>query len=470
MPNTDRIREKLHDVPHKPGVYIMRDRFGKVIYVGKARDLRRRVGQYFQPSRRRGWDIKFNALVDAIHDFDVYTVKSEPEALLLEGRLIKDYKPRYNISFRDDKRFLLIKVNLNDKIPRFALTRIRQDDGARYFGPFPSSVAVRRTMTILRSEFKVRSCRALVPGESDYKHCLYAHLEHCTAPCVGKVTRDEYLRQITDACEFLSGKCSEMENEFEEEMKKAAEELKFEKAARLRDALDALRHTTRRTQRYFRIPGDLPVSLEPERGLTELAEALGLASVPRKIEGFDISNISGTFVVASMVSFKDGIPDKSNYRRYNIKSVVGQNDFECMAEVVRRRYTRVLAEMDAAGCDNPPAGLRSGQVHDKADNGARSSRLPDLILIDGGIPQLNAAYLELEKLGISHIPVISIAKKLEEVFMPGCEQPLRLPRDNKALLLLQHVRDESHRFAHAYNAKLRMKKISESILDEFPGI
>src|SRR6266481_8684798 len=174
----------------------MKDRFGTVIYVGDARDLPKRVSQYFHPSRRMGWDLKFNALVEAIHDFDVHVVRSEPEALLLEGKLIKEFHPRYNVSFRDDKRFLLLKVNLNDPVPRFTLTRLKTDDGARYFGPFASSGALRRTLNLVRHRFNLRGCRPLTPNETDYKHCLYAHLKVCTAPCIGNVTREQYLMQV----------------------------------------------------------------------------------------------------------------------------------------------------------------------------------------------------------------------------------------------------------------------------------
>src|SRR5437879_80242 len=193
MPVTEHIRNKLSQLPHKPGVYLMKDRFGTVIYVGKARDLRKRVSQYFHPSRRQGWDLKLNALVDAIHDLDVHVVRSEPEPHLLERKLIKEFHPRFNIDFRDDKRFLLLKVNLNDPIPRFTLTRLRKDDGARYFGPFAHSGALRRTLTMARKKFNLRGCRPLTPNESDYKHCLYANLKICTPPCIGNVTRDQYL-------------------------------------------------------------------------------------------------------------------------------------------------------------------------------------------------------------------------------------------------------------------------------------
>src|SRR5690242_14880252 len=237
MSVTEHIRNKLSQVPHRPGVYLMKDRFGTVIYVGKARDLRRRVSQYFQPSRRLGWDPKFKALVEAIHDLDVHQVRSEPEALLLESKLIKEFHPRYNVSFRDDKRFLMLKVNLNDPIPRFTLTRFKQDDGARYFGPFPDSGALRSTLALARKQFNLRGCRPLTPNERDYKHCLYAHLKYCTAPCIGNVTREQYLQQVEAACDFIGGQCEEMQERLELEMKKAAANQDYEKAAQFRDLI-----------------------------------------------------------------------------------------------------------------------------------------------------------------------------------------------------------------------------------------
>src|SRR5438132_1895215 len=254
MPITDQIRSKLSQLPHKPGVYLMKDRFGTVIYVGKARDLRKRVSQYFHPSRRLGWDLKFNALVEAIHDFDVHVVKSEPEALLLESKLIKEFQPRYNVSFRDDKRFLLVKVNLNDRIPRFTLTRLRQEDGAVYFGPFAHSAALRSTLSMVRKKFNLRGCRPLTPNEQDYKHCLYANLKFCTAPCIGNVTREDYKQQVLAAVEFLSGQTAELQQQLEEEMRKAAAAQDFERAAQLRDALQDLRRTMQKTTRFQRTP------------------------------------------------------------------------------------------------------------------------------------------------------------------------------------------------------------------------
>jgi excinuclease ABC subunit C len=461
MALNDTIRSKLRELPHKPGIYLMKDRFGTVIYVGKARDLKRRVSQYFQPSRRLGWDLKFKALVDAIHDLDVHTVRSEPEALLLEGKLIKEFHPRYNVALRDDKRFLMLKVNLNDPIPRFQLTRFKQEDGARYFGPFVHSTALRNTLQLIRKQFHLRGCRPLTPDEKDYKHCLYGNLKFCTAPCIGNVTREQYLQQVLAGCDFLSGQCEEMHEQLEAEMKKAALAQDYEKAAIYRDAISDLKDSTRKTAKFERIPYTLPLAIDPERDLTELGKALGLPGPPIRIEGFDISNISGTFAVSSLVSFKNGRPDRSNYRKFKIKSVTGQNDFACMAETIRRRYTRLLRE----------AKEKKGKVEEPSSPQMSAySNMPDLILIDGGKGQLNAACEELEKLGLSHLHAIGLAKEFEEIYQPGRSEPLRLSHDSGALKLLQRVRDESHRLANTYNAELRLKKISESILDEFPGI
>jgi excinuclease ABC subunit C len=463
VPATEVIRKKLGTVPHKPGVYLHKDRFGTVIYVGKALDLRKRVSQYFQSSRRMGWDLKFNALVEAICDFDVHVVRSEPEALLLESKLIKEFKPRFNISLRDDKRYLMLKVNLNDPIPNFTFTRLKKDDGARYFGPFVNSVGLRNTVALARKQFNLRGCRVFTPGAADYKHCLYAHLKHCTAPCVGNVTRGQYLEQVKAACDFLEGQCREMQGQLEAEMKKAAAAREFEKAADLRDLIRDLNDTWKKTEKFARVPYNLPLAINPASDLVELAKVLDLPKPPMRIEGFDISNISGTFAVASLVSFKNGRPDRANYRRFKIKTIEGQDDFASMAEVVRRRYSRLLRESCSRVRENAdPSALSQARLRDLP--------FPDLILIDGGKGQLGMACAELKKLGLEKIPVIGLAKEFEEIYQPGESKPLRLGLAHPAVKLLQRIRDECHRVANSYNAQLRLKKISESVLDEFPGI
>jgi excinuclease ABC subunit C len=274
-----------------------------------------------------------------------------------------------------------------------------------------------------------------------------------------------------------------MQREIEAEMRKAATELNFEKAAQMRDLLADLKRTTLKTEKFERLPYKLPLAIDPDRDLAELGRLLGLPMPPVRIEGFDISNISGTFAVASMVSFKNGRPDRANYRRFKMKTVVGQDDFACMAETIRRRYTRVLKEAipaspapadgsavaSTAEPSTPPTRAETGAEADRPDRG-ESAALPDLILIDGGKGQLNAACAELAKLRLGHLAVIGLAKEFEEIYRPGEREPLRLDHQTGALKLLQRVRDESHRFANTYNAQLRLKRISESILDEFPGI
>lgn len=507
MATTEQVRKKLADLPHRPGVYLMKDRFGTVIYIGKARDLRKRVMTYFQPSRRMGWDLKFRALTDAIHDLDVHVVRSEPESLLLESKLIKELQPKFNIDLRDDKRFLMLKVNLRDPIPRFSFTRLRTDDGSRYFGPFPNSGALRNTLALMRRQFNLRGCRPLTPGPQDYKHCLYGNLKWCTAPCIGNVTHEQYLEQVQAACDFLDGQCGELAGQLETEMRKAAAAQEYEKAAELRDAIDALKQTTARTTRFERTPWNLPVAVMPERDNLELGKVLGLPAAPVRIEGFDISNISGTLKVASVVAFRNGRPDRANYRRLRIKGVEGQDDFACIAEAVRRRYSRLLRESAERGTGNaeqsehatpnaeddteaktaiveelremmarPYAALEQLKAQEAAPASSRfpaqgsALALPDLIVIDGGKGQLNAACEELKKLGLERIPIIGLAKEFEEIYRPGGAIPVRLNHDTNALKLLQRIRDESHRVANSYNAQLRIKKISESLLDEFPGI
>ena len=237
------LRARLRDVPHQPGVYVMRDRLNRVIYVGKARDLRKRLSNYFTPARSRLADRKTRALIEAIWDFDIHLVRNEPESLLLEGKLIKEFRPRYNVSFRDDKRFLLVRVHPNDPFPKFSLTRLKKDDGARYFGPFAHSGALRTTINWLNKRFGLRVCRPLRPGETDYKHCSNDIIKKCTAPCIGRITREAYMERIEQASAFLSGKSKDLLPELEDEMRLLAAKQEFERAAELRDMLADLKKT-----------------------------------------------------------------------------------------------------------------------------------------------------------------------------------------------------------------------------------
>ena len=463
--------KKLREVPHKPGVYLMRDRLKRIIYVGKARDLRKRLGQYFMPSRRMTADLKTRALLDSTWDFDVHVVRNEPEALLLEGKLIKEFRPKYNVSFRDDKRFLLVKVNLSDAIPRFQFARLKMEDGYRYFGPFAHAGALRTTLKWMKKRFGIRSCRVLEPGESDYKRCMDHIIKNCSAPCIRRVTLEDYKARVLEACEFLEGQSQEMLKQIEEQMKKAAGNLEFEKAAEMRNMLDDLRRTTKPARRFTR--GSFPTSIDPKADLQALADALLLSSAPTVMECFDISNISTTHIVASMVSFRNGVPDKSNYRRYRIRTVEGQDDFASMAEVVRRRYSRVLLESrnaapELAEFSQEPVEEAIARIQQTAPE--RLVRLPDLIIVDGGKGQLSSACKELQRLGLQNVPIIGLAKEFEEIYRPGRALPLQLPDDSGALQILQRIRDEAHRFANGYHQLLMKKRIAESILDDCPGV
>lgn len=479
------LLKKLREVPHKPGVYLHKDRLGAIIYVGKARDLRKRLAHYLTPSRQRLAEHKTRALIASIWDFEYHVVRNETEAILLEGKLIKEYRPKYNVVFRDDKRFLLVKIHPEERWPRFQLTRIRKDDGARYFGPFAHSGALRRTIAWINREFGLRSCRPLVPDEQDYRHCHNDIIRNCTAPCIGRISREAYLERVEKACDFLKGESKELLVSIEAEMRDAAAALDFERAAELRDMIENLKETLRPTRQFRRrgVPGQ---GIDPQADLVELAEILGLDRPPEVMECFDISNISSNHIVASMVRFRNGLPDNANYRRYRIRTVQGQDDFASMAEVVRRRYSRILlearqrigAEEADANQENPLEAMRRLEADEaRAEPSAGEPpvrrpfvRLPDLVVIDGGKGQLGMAVKELQRLGLHELPVIGLAKQREEIFRPGESEPLVIPHDRGALKLLQRIRDEAHRFANGYHQLLMKRRVEESILDDCPGI
>jgi excinuclease ABC subunit C len=481
------LQKKVHEVPHKPGVYLMRDRFNRVIYVGKARDLRKRVSSYFLPSKLAQADLKTRAMLEATWDFETHTVRSEAESVLLEGKLIKEYRPRYNVSFRDDKRFLVVRVDLSEEWPRFRLARFKKDDGSRYFGPYAHAGALRQTLNFMRKKFGVLTFGRGAPTDRELKSSTYQ-----VPVRLSETSAEQYRERVAQACEFLEGKSREMIAALEDQMHKAAEKMDFEKAAELRNMIADLRSTTRPIRRFTR--GSLPSAIDPMADVQALADALHLLRAPRVMECFDISNISTTHVVASMVCFRDGVPDKDNYRRYRVRTVEGQDDFASMAEVVRRRYSRILLEaretnseaaefsqenaFDAtrrlereANQQSPtPTPDREHTKNFGAGNRQSYVRLPDLIIVDGGKGQLSAARRELQRLGLHDLPIIGLAKEREEIYRPGRALPLRLPIDSPALRLLQRIRDEAHRFANAYHQLLMKKRIEESILDDCPGV
>lgn len=437
----ERVRDKLKALPDKPGCYLMRDRNGRIIYVGKAISLRKRVQSYFRDATLRSASPKLRGLVRSVHDIDIIVVHNEAAALLTEGELIKTYRPRYNVAFKDDKRFLLLRADPRAVFPRFDLVRIRREDGALYFGPYASSNAARSTLDFVEKHFGIRKCAPALPDATTYKHCINDIVRFCSAPCVGRIRAEDYRKRFDEACEFLRGRRPELIAELRRRMQEAAAALDFECAAGLRDTLAMLDRAIRQHARVAPTPRMQQEAAH--EGLESLRQLLGLPAAPHVIEAFDISNISGTFAVASMVCAVDGIPTPRRYRRFRIRTVSGSNDPAMMAEVIQRRI-RGLQETRAP--------------------------FPDLILVDGGITQLKAARASLAERGASTIPSAGLAKRYEEIVTGEREPPLRLPLDSPALNVLRCLRDEAHRFAITYHRELRNRRLRESALDGIPGI
>ncbi|HEY1849099.1 MAG TPA: helix-hairpin-helix domain-containing protein, partial [Opitutaceae bacterium] len=403
--------------------------------------LKRRVSSYFQPSRAFTMHPKIRALVDLIADFDAIEVKSEPEAILLEGKLIKQWKPRYNTDFTDDKRFLLVRVDLREELPRFRFARFRKDDQSRYFGPFAHSGPLRKALAQMRRQFGILLGDASPARQPDGSWQLYDDVRAEIYGFPNTVTTQEYRARVDDACGFLEGKSREWLASLRAEMSAAAGRNEFEKAAGLRDVVLALEQTIRRTRTFARTDPTLIRAGDAEAAA--LQAALALPGPPRVIECFDISHISGTFVVASMVRFSDGRPDRDSYRKFRIRGFMGNDDFRAMEEVVGRRYRRLHEE---------------------------GKPFPGLVVIDGGAGQVSAALKAFAALGIDPPPLVGLAKKEETIVFPDGRAPLEIPRDHPGLRLLQRLRDEAHRFANTYNADLRSKRIRESLLDDFQGL
>lgn len=431
-------KAKARRAPHTPGVYLMKDPAGLVVYVGKAKDLKKRLASYFIPRQRM--TPKVAAMMDTVADLEWHEVRSETEALLLEGKLIKRWRPRWNILFRDDKQFPQIRVDLADPIPRFRIVRARNSDSARYFGPFPHQQAVRRTINEMRKKFGILLVDANPAPLPDGRWRLYGDVRSQIQKFPNEVTAEEYGQRVTAACAFLEGKAGEWAEQTEADMRAAAAARDYEKAAELRDLLDALRRTTEKSRRFLR---ENPLPRRDESGaLDALATALGLARPPATAECFDISHISGTLAVASMVRFVDGQADKTGYRRFKIKLFEGNDDFRSMEEVVGRRYSRLAEEGRA---------------------------FPELVIIDGGLGQVGAALSAFRKAGLTPPPLIGLAKREETIVFPEGRE-LKLPRHDVGLALLMRIRDEAHRFANDFNADLRSRKLKESLLDEMPGL
>jgi len=565
----------LDSLPTKPGCYLMKDKDGKVIYVGKAVNLRSRVRSYFHKSAQHGYRI--SELVSRIADIEWIVVDSEIEALILEMNLIKKHRPYYNVRLKDDKRYPYIKVHWADPFPKVTVTRRMSKDGSRYFGPYTSVWAVHKTLDLLRRIFPYLTCDRTITGQ-DERACLYHDIKLCNAPCIGAVDQATYRQMIDDLCHFLNGRTDPIVSRLQEEMQEASEALRYERAAALRDQLQAIEAVVARQKvisakyldsdvialaradseacvqvffirggkligrEYFLMDGaegtpDADVIAEflkqfynqaasvpqqvllphefteaqiieqwlrqkrggkkveiliPRRGqkkdlvkmaaenaaetlsslqarweadrhrqsqaLTELQEALGMETPPNRIECYDISNTQGTAAVGSMVVFRHGTPHKSHYRRFNIRTVAGPDDYASMEEVLARRFSRwqvVQEQRELPGKKPDPA----------------FALLPDLLVVDGGKGQLSRAAAVLEQAGLlGKVTLAALAKQYEEIFLHGREQGILLPRNSQALFLLQRLRDEAHRFAITAHRKRRVKAGLASQLDAIPGV
>ena len=429
---------RVRQFPQTPGVYLMKDAAGRVIYVGKAKNLRSRAGSYFLKAaadERRTSD-----LVREIADIDFLEAESEVDALLVEARLIKDIQPKFNSDLKDGKTFPYLEITTREDFPRVEVTREPAERGTKLYGPFPSAGSLRGAVQVLQKIFKFRTC-SLDIEENDpkwrwFRPCLLASIDQCTAPCNLRIGKEEYRKDIERLKKFLDGGKKSLLKEMHAEMAQAAGERKYEKAARLRDEIRMLESLGER--------GDLDTHAQPEvfyidpkKGLAGLQKVLKLKTQPRTIEGVDIAHLAGEETVASLVQFIDGLPFKPNYRRFKIRGVQGINDFASIHEVIARRFQR---------------------LHEQ------SEVFPDILLIDGGKGQLSAGLAAFQALGIDPPTVISLAKREEEVFVMGQDEPLKLSRHSFALRLLQYVRDEAHRFAQHYHHMLRRR----TLLDDLP--
>ncbi|MDD4538239.1 MAG: excinuclease ABC subunit UvrC [Lentisphaeria bacterium] len=436
---------RSQDVPREPGVYVYRNRAGEVIYVGKARNLRSRMSSYFRPSGIMRSDPRRRALIHSIASYEVFQVSSDSEALLLEERFIKEYNPRYNVLLRDDKRFLHICIDMSETYPRLGVARIRRDDNCLYFGPFPQAAALRATIEFLTKRWHLRSCLASEPNEETRRHCLEHVLRECSSPCIGAISPEEYRARFDEVLAVLRGEgaAGALVAELSNEMQALAAEMRYEEAAALRDMISNLKVVLEPARR-FRSQTIARRSQPADMASVEaLQEALGLVMPPLVMECFDMSNISGRMAVGSMVCFRNGRPASADYRRFRIRSEAAADDTAYMSEVLTRRYGRLLRE---------------------------SLPLPDLIILDGGQGQLNAALRVFAEIGMPPLPMLGLAKRDELVILPGRDEPLALSRDGAALKLLQAIRDEAHRFANGYHRELRNKRIVDSILSDIPGI
>ncbi len=423
--------KKVRSFPRTPGVYLMKDGAGRVIYVGKAKNLRARAGSYFLKAAAE--DSRTAKLVLEIRDIDYMDAESEIDALLMEARLIKDILPKFNRDLRDSKTFPYLEIFTHEDFPRVRFTREPKTQGTKLYGPFTNPRGLRGAIQVLQKIFKFRTC-SLDIDETDsrwrwFRPCLLASINQCTAPCNLRISKEDYRKCIHRLQRFLEGGKKALLGEIREEMASAAKRLEFEEAARLRDEIGMLESLDDRGRLETHVQPEV-FPIDPKRGLAGLRKVLHLEHPPRTIEGVDIAHTAGTDTVASVVRFIDGLPFKPGYKRMKIRGVQGPDDTASIHEAVTRRFQHIQQD------DETP---------------------PDILLIDGGRGQLNAALSALALLGIQSQKVISLAKQEELVFTPDAEEPLRLSRHSFALRLLQCVRDESHRFAQHYHHLLRRR-------------
>ncbi|MBI5210482.1 MAG: excinuclease ABC subunit UvrC [Elusimicrobia bacterium] len=421
-------------LPHGCGVYLMRDTAASIIYIGKAKDLAKRVSQYFHPSKQ----FKSSVMAPLVRRIDYIACASEREALLLERRLIGLHQPFFNSMWKDNKTYPWVKITMGEDFPRIGLCRRKLKDGGAYFGPYPKVAPVKSLLGTLwrRRIFRLRPCRwdfsagkPLDPRK--VRSCLYYHTQECPAPCAGKISLGDYRRIAEDAVLFFRGDYPRLKERFEAEMRKASAETRFEDAASFRDSLQALLQMDERVRVQAVEAADIEKPIADSRAVSDLKLALGLAKPPAHIECFDISHWQGRQTVASMVCFMGGEPHHAHYRRFRLREVRGVDDFKSMEEAVRRRYGRLQ---------------RAGEP------------LPDLVLVDGGKGQLSSAAAAVGSLDLK-VPLAALAKRTEEVFLPGRPGPIILDRARPALRLLQRLRDEAHRFGLRYHTLLRGKAL-----------
>jgi len=429
--------EKVKAFPVAPGIYLMKDAAGKVIYIGKAKSLRHRAASYFLKAAAD--EQRTAELVKHIVDIDFIQTDSEVDAMLMEARLVKDTQPLFNRDLKDDKSFPYLQIRVREEFPRVEFTRSPKRRGVRLYGPFTSARGLRQAIQVLQRVFKFRTCTLDIKSDDSrwrwFRPCILHSIGQCTAPCNFRVTKEDYRKQIRHLRLILEGKKAKLLAELEQAMREASAALQFEKAARLRDDIEALQTLGKRGDVDKDVQPEV-CALEPRKGMVGLRKVLGLPQTPRTLEGIDIAHLGGNETVASLVTFIDGLPFKPGYRRYRIKSVQGVDDFAAIREVVSRRFRRLAQKP-----------------------GSTEQVFPDILLIDGGKGQLHAARDAFRLLGVEPPCLISLAKREEEVYRLDEAEPLHLSRHAAALRLLQYVRDEAHRFAQHYHHILRRKRL-----------